>query len=448
MAGTIIALAWPTMVEQLLQTAVQYIDTAMVGSLGTAATAAVGATTTVNWLVGSSIGALSIGFLSYIARALGAGDGERAKQISAQAVFTVLIVGLLSTALTLSLSSQIPVWMSVDESIRSDAAAYFFILYTPMLFRTASIIFGTVLRASGDTATPMKLGVLVNIINVVLNFLLIYPTREILGGLIIMPGADMGVLGAALASAVSVAVGGILTSLILFRHGTISPRGYRMSPDIQILGPCFKIAFPNMLQRFGTSLGYVVFASMINSLGGLATAVTTIANTVESAFYIPAFGMQTAASTLAGNALGANDNDRMKRLARMFIPIEVGLMILSGAALYILAAPLSDIFSNDAAAIALAAKMLKMVALSEPFYGFWIIIEGFMHGVGKTKEPFIFSIIGMWLIRIGGTYLCVNILGFGLVVAWGCMIAHNMFLFFIFLYYYLVGKWNPLNQKL
>ena len=64
----IITLAWPTMLEQLMQTAVQYIDTAMVGSLGTSATAAVGATTTVNWLIGSTISAIGVGFLSCIAK--------------------------------------------------------------------------------------------------------------------------------------------------------------------------------------------------------------------------------------------------------------------------------------------------------------------------------------------------------------------------------------------
>ena len=73
MIGIILSLAWPTMLEELMQTAVQYIDTAMVGSLGTHATAAVGATTTVNWLINSTISALSIGFLAYIARSCGAG---------------------------------------------------------------------------------------------------------------------------------------------------------------------------------------------------------------------------------------------------------------------------------------------------------------------------------------------------------------------------------------
>ena len=78
---TIWALAWPTMLEQLMQTAVQYIDTAMVGSLGTQATAAVGSTTTINWLVNSTIGALSVGFLTFIARAYGANDKKTASRV-------------------------------------------------------------------------------------------------------------------------------------------------------------------------------------------------------------------------------------------------------------------------------------------------------------------------------------------------------------------------------
>ena len=169
MAGVIWALAWPTMLEQLMQTAVQYIDTAMVGSLGTQATAAVGATTTLNWLVGSTISAVGVGFLAFIAKALGAGEKDSAKRAASQAVLSVLAVGIVVTVITVGLSGQIPKWMQVDEGIRDLAGQYFLILYLPMLFRTASTIFGTVLRAAGDTKSPMKIGVVVNLVNVVLN---------------------------------------------------------------------------------------------------------------------------------------------------------------------------------------------------------------------------------------------------------------------------------------
>lgn len=445
---TVLTLAWPTMLEQLLHTAVQYIDTAMVGSLGTQATAAVGSTATVGWLVGSSVSAFGIGFLAYISQALGAGEPERARRAAGQAVLAVLVTGLFFTALTLGLSPFVPVWMQVDPSIRDLASRYFFILYLPMLPRTASVIFGTVLRAAGDTRTPMRVGLAVNLINVVLNFLLIYPSRQLsLFGLSIhMWGAGWEVVGAAAASAIAFAIGGVAISLALYRHPVVSPRGQAIRPDGTVLRPCLRVAFPNMLQRFGTSLGYVAFAAMINALGELSTAAHTVANTVESAFYIPGYGMQAAAATLTGNCIGAGDENRRKALARLIVLVEVGLMLLSGSLLFAFAPAMAGIFSKDPKVIKLGSTVLRMVACSEPFYGVSIVVEGMLQGAGKTKVPFVINIAGMWGIRILGTWVCTTRLGMDLVSAWACMIGHNLLLFALFLCYYRSGKWNVLKQ--
>ena len=110
----IFCLAGPTMLEKFLQTAVQYVDTAMVSSLGTRATAAVGATATVNWLVGTTISAFGVGFLGFISQAIGAGEELKAKKAAGQAVFIAVTVGLLFTAIVLSVSPFVPVWMQVD----------------------------------------------------------------------------------------------------------------------------------------------------------------------------------------------------------------------------------------------------------------------------------------------------------------------------------------------
>lgn len=172
---------------------------------------------------------------------------------------------------------------------------------------TAAMIFGVVLRTAGDTRTPMRVGLLVNAVNVTLNFLLIYPARPFaLGPLQVMvPGAGLGMIGAAAASTAAYTWGGIHITTVLWKHPLVSPKGVRLRPDMTVLKPCAKIAFPNILQQFGVSLGFVFFASMINSLGETATAAHTIANTVESAFYIPCYGLRIAAATLIGNACGA-----------------------------------------------------------------------------------------------------------------------------------------------
>ena len=445
MLGTVFSLAWPTMLEQLTQTAVQYIDTAMVGALGTVATASVGATTTVNWMIGSVVSAIGIGFLSFIAQAMGAGRDGQARKASAQACMLTLLLGLSLTALTQAVAGLVPVWMQVDPAIQSSAAVYFRILYLPMLFRTASIIFATVLRAAGDTRTPMRVGLAVNVINIALNFFLIYPSRELhlLGTSLWMPGAGWGVKGAAWASAASFVFGGVALSAALWKHPAVSPRGQRFVPDPAILRPCFRVALPNLCQRFATSFGYVVFASMINALGETSTAAHTIANTVESAFYIPGWGMQTAAATLSGNAYGARDRQRLRRLGGTILPLEIFLMVISGSLLFLFAEPLVRLFSRDAEVIRLGTTVLRMVAVSEPFYGVPIVVEGLMQGVGKTTAPFVYNVLGMWGIRIAGTFICTRLLGMGLVSAWACMIGHNMLLFIFFTVHYLTGRWDP-----
>ena len=447
---TIVLLAWPTVLEQILQTAVQYVDSAMVGRIGAHATAAVGSTATIHWLVNSSISALSIGFLAYIAREIGAQHPERARQASAQATLVTLITGALFTFLALSLSSRIPRWMNAGKDIAADASRYFFILYAPMLFRTANIIYGTCLRAAGDTRTPLRVNLTVNLTNIVLNFLLIYPSRtaSLFGIRFTLPGAGLGVTGAALASASAFTVGGIGMTLALWRHPLISPRGISLRPDGKILRPCLKVALPCALQRFGTSFGYVAFASMINGLGTTAIAAHSIANTAESAFYIPGYGMQTAAATLSGNCYGARDPQRMKRLCRMMIALEVLLMALSGGTLLLSARALMGVFTRDAAVIELGTKVLRMVAVTEPVYGLAVILEGIFQGVGDTKSAFCFNLLGMWGVRILGTFIAIRFCGGGLTAAWGCMIAHNLLLGALLLARFLRGRWNPLNREM
>ena len=373
-----------------------------------------------------------------IAQSLGAGDPEKARRAAAQTVPVTLFAGLFFTALTLSLSPFVPIWMQVDAPLHSLAAKYFFILYAPMLPRAATIIFGTVLRAAGDTKTPMRAGVLVNLTNVLLNFLLIYPTREVrvFSRSVTVFGADLGVIGAGLASAVAFTVGGICITVALWRHPTLSPRGQSLRPDKKILAPALRVAIPNMLQRFGTSLGYVVFAAMINSVGEVATAAHTIANTVESAFYIPGYGMQTAAATLTGNAIGEGDKQKMRDFSRMMLFCEVTLMCLSGGLLFAFAPQMMGLFSDATEVILLGATVLRMVALSEPFYGVSIIIEGMLQGAGNTKVAFAFNLVGMWGVRIVGTFICTQLLSMGLISAWACMILHNLLLFCAFVVYH------------
>ena len=442
----VLGLAWPTMVEQWLQVGAQYVDSAMVGRLGAAATAAVGATTTINWLVGASVSALGVGFLAYISREYGARRYDNAARAVAQSVLACLAAGLIFTALALGLSGAIPRWMSAPEEVQATASQYFFIIYTPMLFRAASVIFGTVLRASGDTRTPMRCNLVMNLINVVLNFLLIYDSRDVvfLGRTVHIPGAGLGVMGAAWGTAIAMAAGGVLMTRALWRHPELSPRGRSLKPDWDILRPCLKVAIPSALQRFGTSLGYVAFAALINGLGTVSAAAHSIANTAESAFYIPAYGVMTAAATLSGNASGMGDQRYMRSVTRTLLALEAAMMVVSGGVLFLAAERMMGLFTPDPEVVRLGTRVLRMVAVTEPLYGVTVVLEGIFQGVGDTMFAFRCNIVGMWGVRVLGTFICTRVLGLGLPAAWACMIAHNLLLFVLFSLHYRAGTWNPL----
>ena len=103
---------------------------------------------------------------------------------------------------------------------------------------------------------------------------------------------------------------------------------------------------------------------------------------------------------------------------------------------------LMGIFTQDPQVLSLGSTVLRMVAVSEPFYGVPIVLEGMMQGLGKTMIPFVFNIIGMWGVRIVGTFICTQLLGLGLIAAWGCMIAHNLLLFVLYIALFSSGKWK------
>lgn len=369
---------------------------------------------------------------------------------SVQSVLVTMVAGVVVGVLTLLISPVLPVWMGVEEKIRHDASLYFAIICLPMLFRSAIIIFGAVLRAVGDTKTPMLVNVCMNIVNIILNYIFIYDTRmiQIAGKNVKMFGFGYGAVGAGIGTAVSFVVGGILMTIALYKNFYVSPKGCKIRPERTILAPCIRVGLPVAMERMATCLGHVVFASLVTGLGTVAFAAHSIALTVEQAFYIPGYGMQTASATLAGNAIGANDQRRLQALTRMLITMILVVMTASGALLFLFAPQLLSIFTKEHEVIALGTVVLRMVAVSEPMFGVLVILEGIFNGVGDTVKPFYYALFSMWGVRVFLTFLCVHVFHLGLYAVWGCMIANNVCLGSLFIIRYFRGEWNPLRKEI
>lgn len=410
---TLIVLSVPTIIEQLLSTLLQYVDTAMVGRLGEQATASVSITTTITWLVNSIPSAIGVAVLALVARYLGSRDNAAIKDISKQSLILVVISGILLGGISVLLSPFIPRWMGAEEAIQEQAAIYFAIISIPMVFRSASTVFGAAIRATKDTKTPMIISVLANVINIVCNALFIY-------------GLHWGVTGAAIGSALSYIFSGIAMFFAYRKKDVLYFCLKELSINNKKLLECAKVGVPILGTNLASCLGYVVFASLVSDMGTTTFAAHSIAVTAETLFYIPGYGLRTATSTLIGHALGERDRKKFESTAYLSVFVTMGIMVLNGVFLFFAARPLMNLLTSSEAVAALGAKMLRLVAFSEPFFGLMIIMEGIFYGLGRTQYTFLVETFSMWAVRILLTVFCVKLSHLPLQAVWVCMIADNV----------------------
>lgn len=433
-------LAWPAVIQEAMNVIVTYADTAMVGMLGASASAAVGLTGTVVWLVTSIAIAFGIGILSVCAQAAGANNEEKLKRAGQQAFFITLIVGIALTVICVVIAPYLPIWLNGDPAIIKEASSYFLIISIPLLFRSAVLILSSALRGVSDMKTPMLINLYMNIINIVLNFILIYPTREIYG--FTVPGFSLGVEGAAIASAISFVVGGILMFKQYYQNKIFDLKNSGFHFYQKEFKECLQIGIPVVMERSVICLGHVTFASLIAKLGVVNFAAHTIAIQAEQAFYIPGYGFQSAAATLVGNAVGQKDEHKVKHITYLISGITMSLMIVCGILLFIFAEELMMFFTRDQQVIKTGAVILKIVSISEPIYGVLVILEGTFNGMGDTKAPFIYALFTMWGIRVLGSILMINILKLGLEAVWIMMVLDNVARCLLLGQRFLRNKWK------
>lgn len=411
---TLIFMSIPTIVEEILATLLQYVDTAMVGHLGEQATAAVSVTGTVTWLVNSVPSSIGVGALALIAKAYGAKDYQLMKKLSQQVFLLMGVCGLVLGGICMLLSPYIPIWMGAELDIRKDASTYFLIVSAPMLFRSANMILASAIRATKDTRTPMIVNLAANVLNAGLNYLFIY-------------GLKMGVTGAAVASAVAYTFSGTFMYVVYRRNKFLGWRFGEWKADAGQIWQCMKVSLPVLGTGVVSCMGYVVFARLVAGMGTTVFAAHSIAVTAETIFYIPGYGLRTATSALVGIARGECDRQKLSSVSFLSVFVTMGMMVVSGVVLFFVAYPLMHLMTSSVNAARLGAEMLRLVAFSEPFFGLMIVSEGILYGLGRTKYAFVVESLGMWAVRILFTYLSVNFWNADLRGVWYCMIADNIF---------------------
>ena len=409
-----IVLALPIVAEEILSTLLQYVDTAMVGQLGASATNAVSLTSTVNWLIYSLFASFGIAVVALISTALGAKDYEKIKKASSMAFTISIAMGFVIGVVAITLSPFIPKWMNAGEEIQRLASIYFAIISVAIPFRAFIIIGSSSLRAVKDSRTPMIINLTANLLNIVLNYLLIYTF-------------SLGVKGAAIATLISYGVGAIIMAVVWKRKKEVRYCKKYLKPDKDLLKEAGNITLPAAMTNTTSCLGHIVFASLVSSMGTVIFAAHSIALSAETIFYVPGYGLRGATSTLIGISVGEKDREKFRTTQHQAVLLTLIMMTVTGCLLFFFAQPVMSFFTPDENVIREGTRILKLIAFTEPLFGLMIVSEGVYYGLGETKYPFIIETIGAWGIRILFTTLALKYLHTDLLGVWLCMALDNTF---------------------
>lgn len=426
--SAVLALSWPAIVQQLMLTLVQYIDTAMVGSLGPNATASVGVVSSSVWLFNGLLGAAATGFAVQVAQHIGARETESARSVVRESMLFSLLFGVFMGSAAAALSFSLPGLLGAEEAIRPDASAYFLIVGCSMPFLMAINLMSSLLRCMGDTRTPMLFNITLNILNTIFNFLLIYEPREasVFGLRVFLPGAGLGVPGAALGSALA----SLLVALLFLRRFLsrdfplrISLRDrFRFTRDC--LSAMIRIAIPQAMAHTASCGAQIAVTVIVAGLGTQAVAANSLAVTAEALCYQPGYGVSTAATTLVGQSIGAGRRDLAVRFARVSTLLGMAIMTGTGLLMFLFAEPLIGMFTPDADVMRLGASVLRIEAFAEPLFAASIVASGAFSGAGDTKWSFAANLLSMWGIRLPIALLLIGSLGLtGMWIAMACELS-------------------------
>lgn len=455
-------LAWPAIIAQLSSILMQYIDAAMVGRLGADPSAAVGLVSTSLWLFWGVCSAATVGFSVQIAHRIGASDHDSAKEILRQGITGSFIFGLIVGLIGIAVATPLPHWLGGSESICRDATLYFGVFVAALPLLTLNYLGSGALRAAGNMAVAGGLNVMMCILDVIFNYFLIFPTRSvsILDFQFVMPGAGLGVLGAALGTVLAEIVTATsvlwyaltreekiaflgryrnLKSDISLKSIGIKKRIKRWLPSGTVLHNSIRVAAPMTLEHAVICGAQIMITVIVAPLGVMAIAANSFAVTAEALCYMPGYGIADAATTLTGQSYGAGRKDLAGKFGRLTVGLGMAVMGIMGVALWIWASDVMALLTPVKEIQDLGASSLRIEAWAEPMFAAAIVAYGVMVGVGDTVIPAIMNFSSIWLVRVPlAAFLASSM---GLRGVWLAMCIELSFRGAIFLWRLASGAW-------
>lgn len=395
-------LAWPAVALNSMQVVNTLLDRGFIGHLRTAALTAHGGATNIMFLMFSLAVSVATGATALVSRSYGAGVKRDMRMAARQSLNVAFVVGIAISILTAAIAGLTSEWLMPPEAHEAKMEmTRFLIAYAtglPGIFVIQALA-GS-LRGIGDTRSPMVISGIQILMHITLNFLLIFPVRHF--GPVTIPGAGLGLVGAACALSAS-ATASAIAYVMYVRYTKLGRLPLFKLPQLHWAMRILRIAVPAGIMSSFRVLSLTAFTLVLKHVpdAEVAIAAMSVGFAIESIMFMPAFGLAAAASALVGQCLGMKKPERAEQLG--WTASLMGSLITLGLAIPIyLAAPAiaGQLLGGKLDIAHEATQLLRYLCISECLFGFAMVLIGAMQGAGDTLSPLWISLVSLWGLRV------------------------------------------------
>lgn len=431
-------LAWPSLIENMLQTMLGVVDLIFVGKLGADAIAGVGLGNQLMFTLVVAFMGLAVGTTALVARSIGARQHKDAERAAKQSLVLTVVISIGVAIIGVTMGETILHWMGATPEVAAIGSKFLQVTSLFSIFIGVMFVGSGTMRAAGDTRTPMLITLFINIINIVLDYGLIF-------GNLGLP--NLGAVGSAYATTAARGVGSALILLALFRRnrGFVLPvRG-----DWKIMPPVMRrilnVGLPAAGENIIFQLGLLTFSTMILTLGTADIAAMNVAFNIMGFSILPAFAFGIAATTMVAQSLGANDVSRAEKAAWQAVKSGLIWMCAMGLIFIVARTSLVQLYTTDPEVVALGGMLLIMIGLMQPFQSLAIVMASALRGAGDTRATLLISSFSTWGLRVGLAYVLGIVLGWGMFGIWLGWCADFFTRALLVYLRFRTGKWKTLR---
>jgi len=433
--NSLVSLAFPIIMANVLQTAYQLIDTFWLGRLGANAVAAVSLSFPILFLVLALGGGLTLAGTVLVSQHKGAENQVKINYASSQTVFVIFFISILLAAVGYFSAEPLMKIVGAGPEILKDSISYFQVSSFGFVFLFMFFVFQSLMRGIGNVYLPMFIILGTVFLNLVLDPLFIFGWGSIEGN---------GVAGAAIASVFTQGISAVIGMAILFK----GKRGIKVSFahmkwDFPWIKKLFELGIPSSLDQSSRAAGMTFMIMLVTSFGSEVVAAYGVGARILSLVVVPALGFAIATTSLVGQNIGANKIKRAEKIGDLSNKIGFFGLTGIGVLLFIFAEPITAFFiPNDPTVIKNGALFIKIMAPSFGLLGVQQILNGVFNGAGFTQASMLISIFSLWIVRFPTAFMLSNKTDLGFEGIWWAFPISNFLAAILAFTYYKMGYWK------